>query len=34
VIRKPFDAAELFSRVRQLHPFPGELPGPDGDVAA
>lgn len=34
VIHKPFDAAELLSRVRQLHPLPGELPGPDGGGAA
>ena len=34
VIHKPFDAAELFSRVRQFHPVPEELPGPDGGAAA
>jgi DNA-binding response OmpR family regulator len=33
VIHKPFDAAELLSRVRQLYPMPRELPGPDGPVA-
>jgi DNA-binding response OmpR family regulator len=33
-ISKPFDAAELLSRVRQLHPLPEELPGPDGGTLA
>jgi DNA-binding response OmpR family regulator len=34
VIPKPFDAAELLSRISQLHPLPAKLPGPDGGVAA
>jgi len=34
VIRKPFDAGELLTRVRQLHPLPEKLPSPDGGDAA